>query len=163
MSPLLKYTKKILFVDPYFDIKELRYRETLEASLAIIAEHHASGVQCEIHFRDDDDTPSAIFSVNSAAGWLPASIPNGLSVLLFGWKVKVDGDIFHDRYLLTDRGGMSLGAGFPSVSSDEKVNLSLLEPEFCQEKLAKFERNSTVYKLVEPILQISSDGEVLRI
>ena len=163
MSPLLKYTKKILFVDPFFDIKELRYRETLEASLAVIAEQHASGVQCEIHFRDDDDTPSAIFSVNSAAGWLPASIPEGLSILLFGWKVKVGGDIFHDRYLLTDRGGMSLGAGFSSENSHEKVNLSLLEAEFCQEKLARFERNSTVYKLVEPILEIFSDGEVRHI
>ena len=55
---------------------------------------------------------------------------------------------------------MSLGAGFSSENSHEKVNLSLLEAEFCQEKLAMFERNSAVYELVEPILEISSDGSV---
>ena len=163
MSPLLKFSKKILFLDPFLDIREQRYRETLKASLAIVAAHHPGKFQCEIHFCTHDSRPSTEFIIDKAADWLSGIVPDSLSILLFCWDVRADGDIFHDRYLVTDRGGMSLGAGLSSESAHQKVHLYLLEPESCREKLAVFERESTVYKLAEPILEIFSDGEVRRI
>ena len=163
MSPLLKFSNKILFLDPYLDIREPRYKETLKASLAIVAAHHSSNFQCEIHFCTHDSRPSTEFIIGNATDWLSGVLPESLSILLFCWEVKADGDIFHDRYLVTDRGGMGLGAGLSSESAHQKVHLYLLEPETCREKLVAFERDSTVYELVEPILEISSDGEVRRI
>ena len=163
MSPLLKFSKKILFLDPYLDIREQRYRETLKASLEIVAAHQPGNFQCEIHFCTHDSRPSTEFIIDNAADWLSGILPESLSILLFCWAVKADGDIFHDRYLVTDRGGMSLGAGLSSESAHQKVHLYLLEHETCQEKLAAFERNSTVYKLAEHILEISSDGKVRRL
>lgn len=163
MSPLLKFAKKILFVDRYFNIEKPSYRETLEASLAIVATHHSGNFQCEIHFCDHDKRPSSELIIDNAGDWLSGVIPEEMSVLLFFWEVKAEGDIFHDRYLLTDRGGMSLGAGFSAEGAHQKVHLYLLEPESCRKKLVAFERNSAVYKLVEPVLEISSDGSVRRI
>ena len=163
MSPLLKSAKKILFVDPYFDIRELRYKETLEASLSIVASSRSSGVQCEIHFRDHETRPSTEYVINRAHGWFLDVIPEGVTVRLFNRKQKMTGDSFHARFLLTDRGGMIVEAGFSSEGSHQKVLLKLLGFEYCQEKMAVFERDSTVYDLVESIFEISAGGKVRRI
>ena len=163
MSPLLKSAKKILFVDRYFDIREPRDKETLEASLAIIDADGSGSVQCEIHFCDHDKRPSAQFVTENASGWFSGVIPEGLTVLLFSWKEKKGGDDFHARYLLTDRGGMIVDAGFRAVGKHQKVLLTLLDLELCREKLAAFEHDSTEYELIGPILQITSDGGVRRV
>lgn len=163
MSPFLKYSKKILFVDPYFDLRESRYKETLQASLEIIAAAGSNGVQCELHFRDFDDTPSTQFIASSVASWLKGKLPEGLTVRLFSWKRKKPGVKFHARFLLTERGGILVDEGFSSDDSDNKVLLKLLGFKYCQDKLATFERSSQVYELIEPISEILSDGSVREI
>ena len=163
MSPLLKSAKKILFVDKYFDFSQPKDIETLEACLAIIDTNGSSSVQCEIHICDHKKSPTTQFVAKNASNWLTGVIPEGITVVLFNWKEKKGGDDFHARYLLTDRGGMIVDAGFRAVGKHQKVLLTLLDLELCREKLAAFEHDSTEYELIGPILQISSDGRVRRV
>jgi hypothetical protein len=99
----------------------------------------------------------------NAGRWLAGVIPVGMSVRVFGWKEKVGGADFHARFLLTDRGGMNVEAGFSADGSHQKVFLVLLEGQVCQEKLSAFARGSTQYELIEPVLEIFSDGRVQRV
>ena len=69
----------------------------------------------------------------------------------------------HARYLLTDRGGMNVEAGFSAEGCHQKVHLGLLDLAFCQDKIGMFARGSTAYELVEPVLEISSNGTVRRV
>jgi hypothetical protein len=64
---------------------------------------------------------------------------------------------------LTDIGGIGVEAGFSAVGGHQKVQLSLLDLDFVQNKLGAFARNSGVYDLVEPVLEIRSDGSVHRV
>jgi hypothetical protein len=163
MAPFLRSSKDILFVDPYFNIQDPRYKETLKASLAIVAANRADGMRCEIHYGEHDRRPPPNFVEQNAGRWLAGVIPACLSVKLFGWKEKVGGADFHPRYLLTDRGGMNVEAGFSAEGGHQKVQLTLLDLELCREKLAAFSRDSIEYELIEPALEIFSDGTVRRI
>jgi hypothetical protein len=75
---------------------------------------------------------------------------------------RLRGADFHARYLLTDVGGMSVDAGFSAEGAHQKVQLGLLSLDFAQKKLSAFARNSVVYELVGPVLEIRSDGSVRR-
>jgi hypothetical protein len=39
-------------------------------------------------------------------------IPDGLKVTIFCWRQKTGGADFHARYLITDKGGIAVDAGF---------------------------------------------------
>ena len=162
MAPLLKFSKDVLFVDRFFNIQDDRYKETLRASMAVVATNGTQGVRCEIHYGEHDRRPPLELVERNAGRWLAGVIPLGMSIKLFGWKEKVGGEDFHARYLLTDRGGMNVEAGFSAEGSHQKVLLALLESSICQEKVAAFARNSTQYDLVEPVLEIFSNGTVRR-
>lgn len=90
-------------------------------------------------------------------------MPERMSVKLFVWQEKKKGADFHARLLLTDVGGVNVEAGFSADGSHQKVLLTLLNPDLCRAKLAMYRRDSTDYKLVEPVLEISSDGSIRRI
>ena len=163
MSLLLKSAKKVRFIDRYFDIKDDRYKETLKALLFVIAENDVNDVCCEIHFQNHQSRPSAEYVEQNAGNWLAGVIPKGMSVRTFVWQEKKGGADFHARYLLTDLGGMSVDAGFSAEGAHQTVLLSLLSHDLHGEKLSAFERNSTEYQLIEPVLEISSTGKVQQI
>jgi hypothetical protein len=163
MRPLLTSATTVLFVDRFFDISKAKYQETLKACLDVI---HASGgacVRCEIHFCDHDNRPPPEFIEREAHKWIRGVLPVGMSFALFAWKERADGADFHARYLLTDVGGMNVEAGFSAEGAHQKVQLGLLPLDFARNRLNALLRNSTVYDLFGPVLEIRSDGTVHRI
>ena len=98
-----------------------------------------------------------------ARRWLQGILPLGTSVTLFTWRERNGGADFHARFLLTDVGGISVDAGFSAIGAHQKVLLSLLGLDFAKKKLSSFSRTSVVYELVEPVLEIRSDGSVHRV
>ena len=162
MSLLLKSAKKVLFVDRFFDIRKDNYKETLQELMAVIAKNNFTTC-CEIHFHAHSTRPSIDYMERNAVNCLDGVIPEGMSVKIFVWQEKENGADFHARFLLTNLGGISVDAGFSAEGSHQNVLLTLLPHELCQKKLAAFSHASIDYDLIEPVLEISSDGEVRRI
>lgn len=163
MGPLLKSARTVLFVDRFFDISKARYKETLKACLDLLDAARGTGVRCEIHFCDHDARPPPQLIEREARTWLRGILPAGMSIILFGWKERAGGADFHARYLLTDIGGINVEAGFSAEGAHQKVQLGLLDLDFAQNKLSALDRSSTVYDLVEPVLEIRSDGSVRQV
>ncbi len=162
MRPLLASANTVLFVDRFFDISKARYQETLKACLDVIHASGGAGVRCEIHFCDHDNRPPPEFVEREAHKWVVGVLPAGMSVALFAWKEQVGGADFHARYLLTDVGGMNVEAGFSAEGAHQKVQLGLLPMALAQSRLDALLPTSAVYDLVGPVLEIQSDGTVVR-
>lgn len=163
LCPLLKSARSVLFVDRFFDISKARYQETLKACLDIIQASGGAGVRCEIHFCDHDTRAPAEFIEREAHKWIRGVLPDGMSLALFGWKERANGADFHARYLLTDVGGINVEAGFSAEGTHQKVQLGLLPLDFAKDRVSALARNSNVYDLLEPVLEIRSDGTVHRV
>ena len=163
MRPLLTSATTVLFVDRFFDISKARYQETLKACLDVIHASGGPGVRCEVHFCDHDARPPPEFIEREAHKWIRGVLPVGMSFTLFAWKERAGGADFHARYLLTDVGGMNVEAGFSAEGAHQKVQLGLLSLDLAQNRLNALVRNSTVYDLVGPVLEVRSDGTVHRI
>ena len=161
MSPLLSYSHEIWFVDPFFSVLERPYVETLRACLAAAAASGNVGAGLQIHYREHDRRPSIDDLERRIPRALAGAIPAGMSISLHAWVERDGGEDMHARYLLTDRGGLSVESGFSAVGTHQNVDLHLLTPNVCEAKRRAFAEGVT-YKQEGPILVIDSDCRVSR-
>lgn len=159
MALMLENARVVLFVDPYYDPFNAQYQNTLRECLRLVrSENHCTG--CEIHHLDCSDSPSAEAIEREARAKFGTVIPPGMTVTIYRWRRKAGGADFHARYLLTDRGGIRVDAGFQAKGAGRKTDMMLMDFALSQEKRTALERDAAVYELVEPVLQIASTGYV---
>ena len=162
MAPMLIAARTLLFVDRYFDISSRRYQDTLKECLDVVQLGGSGLLQCEIHYYEDDRKPTVAYIEQNARRWLRGVIPRGMTVALYRWQEKENGEDFHARDLLTEFGGINVESGFSAEGEQQSVRLTLLSFDIAQSKLEELRREATVYELVEPVLVIAADGTVRR-
>jgi len=84
-------------------------------------------------------------------------------VTIYRWRQKPGGADFHARYLLTDRGGIRVDGGFSAEGGAQTTDMMLMDFALSQATRGAFERAAGVYELVEPVLQIDSNGDVAHV
>jgi hypothetical protein len=115
---------------------------------------------CEIHHLDRDGQPTAADFEREAKHLFGNVIPAGQTVTIYRWREKKDGEDFHARYLLTNKGGMRVEPGFSAEGGHQTADMALLDFDFSQAIRRTLSRDANVYELVEPVLQIAPTGYV---
>ena len=159
LKELLRFSSHILFIDPFFDPFGARYKSTFRECLGIIRALNPAAV-CEIHYRYHDGKPSPTDLEREAVNLFGSVIPADMSVTIHCWREKNGGADFHARYLLTEKGGIGIDAGFSAEGNHQTTDMHLMSFELSQEKIRAFARAATDYELVGPVLRITSDGHV---
>lgn len=162
MKEMLRFGSRILFVDPFYDPFNARYKNTFRECLGIVRSLNPDAV-CEIHYRYHTDKPANDILEREAADLFPGVVPAGMKVTIFCWRQKIGGADFHARYLLTDKGGISIDAGFSAEGGHQTTDMHLMTFELSREKLKAFARGATDYELVEPLIRVAADGQVERV
>lgn len=159
MRLLLRTANTVLFLDAYYDPFNTKYQDTLRACLSLV--HAANPVAvCEIHHLDHKKCPPAEAIEREAQAKFRSIIPAGMTVTIYRWREKDGGADFHARYLLTDKGGIRIDAGFSAEGKHQNTDMTLMDFEFSQAKMQALGRDADVYELVEPVLQIAQSGYV---
>ena len=157
LRELLRFGSNILFVDPFFDPYSARYKSTLWECLGIVKALNPRA-SCEIHYRHHENRPSPDDIEREAANLFKGIIPVDMNVTVYCWREKNGGADFHDRYLLAEKGGISVGAGFSAEGDHQTTDMHLMSFELTEQKLRAFARDATEYELVEPVLRIAANG-----
>jgi hypothetical protein len=161
LSGFLRSSSRIMFVDPFFDPYNARYKSTLRACLAVVKADNPRAI-CEIHYRYHNNKPANAELENEAANLFNGVIPEGLAISMYCWREKKGGADFHARYLLTDRGGVGIDAGFSAEGGHQATDMHLMSLTLSEARLNAFARDATEFELVEPVLEIHWDGRTLR-
>lgn len=159
MKELLRFGSRILFVDPFYDPFNARYKNTVRECLNIVSTLNPDAV-CEIHYRYHKDKPANDALERSATHLFPGVVPDGMKVTIFCWRQKTGGEDFHARYLLTEKGGIAIDAGFSAEGRHQTTDMHLMAFALSQEKLKAFSRDATGYELVAPVIRVAGDGQV---
>lgn len=159
LKGLLHHGTRLAFVDPYFDPFNARQKKLFRELFRIISDNNP-GANCEVHYRKDARNLSNDVLEREAATLFGDVIPSGMKVSFYCWCEKDKGEDFHARYLLTEKGGISIDAGFDPVGSQETTDFTLMDNDLVLRRLAAISRDANVYELIEPIVAISSDGTV---
>jgi hypothetical protein len=103
LSAMLTSCQRIHLVDPHFGPENARHRRVLEALLKVVGEGrlrvHCSGNKSTLAFFEQE------------AAKMASRFPLGVSVEFVRWRKKPEGQRFHNRYVLTDIGGVMFGDG----------------------------------------------------
>lgn len=159
LQNLLHFGSRIVFVDPFFDPYNARYKRLLFRCMSIVRDLNSNAV-CEVHYRYKDGKPTNVELERDAARIFSNIIPEGMVLTVWCWKEKDGGEDFHARYLLTEKGGVRIDAGFEPVGSHQTTDMALMDFDLSQTRLKALARDSNIYDLVDPVLQITSTGEV---
>lgn len=159
---LLRQSSRILFVDPFFDPYSAKYRRTLQACLRIVKDNNPAA-SCEIHYRFHPDKPANSQLETEAANLFPGTVPEGLEVKIFCWREINGGEDFHDRYLLSEKGGIAIGAGYSAEGANQTTNMHLMSSVLSRRRYDSFASDAGIYALEGPILLVSSTGAVRRL
>ena len=110
IEPLLRYATRILFIDPHFRASEPRFQNPLQEFLKIICDG-SRDVTLEYHTMHNDQKPSWDFFLGECKKHLPCLIPRGFTLTVRRWEERNVGEEIHDRYILTDIGGVVIPRG----------------------------------------------------
>ncbi|TAK86138.1 MAG: hypothetical protein EPO20_08000 [Betaproteobacteria bacterium] len=126
LSPLLYLAREIVFVDPHFDPYKPRARATLREFL-VRASSRQNGIQIQrVEFHTSFREGIAEFDAECQRQ-LPQRIPAGISLRVVRLRERAGGEGFHNRYILTDRGGVRLAWGLDEGTVAQTDDLSLLD------------------------------------
>ena len=117
LEPMLRCATRILFIDPHFSASELRFRNPLEEFLKIICDGSRK-VTLEYHTMHNDQKPAWNLFLRNCQTKLPRLIPRGFTLTVRRWEERDVGEELHDRYILTNIGGVAIPRGL-----DEKEGL----------------------------------------
>jgi hypothetical protein len=133
LTPFLRLANKIILVDPYFDASEDKYCEVLASLLTKAVSTRAIGrafpevdVISGVDHRQKGKESSAISAESQhlkesnnrcakAKQRLGSFIPSGMSITFKCVSAFKNGDEVHNRYLLTDLGGVTIPYGTDSL------------------------------------------------
>jgi hypothetical protein len=123
VAPMLRCATKILFIDPYFRASKPEFNKSLAAFLQETTSR-GSQITVELHTADRDDAPPLSTFKKECETYLSKSVPTGMTLIVRRWKRRDGGQGIHNRYILTDIGGVTFGWGFGEGDSGTNDDVS---------------------------------------
>ncbi len=128
VANMLRLARTIAFVDPCFHAGSSRYRTTLKAFLEMMFKNRTNPpARIEIH-TSYSKAPGQEF-VNVFTREVPSLIPNGVTVRLRRLSQRSGGEKLHDRFILTNLGGVTFSVGLDEGNRGETTAIHLLAPD----------------------------------
>lgn len=162
VTPLMRGAREILIVDPFLDWRDVvtasGYRETLGEILRALHAFGRRNVTIQLHFRTHGSRPPAGVIVQNAKKLLGGLLPQTFSLELHEWQERQNGEDFHDRHILCDCGGLSIGPGFEAVAVHEHAIVTLQPFDLSQSLKDRFTPGKSAFDLVGNVIVIASDG-----
>jgi hypothetical protein len=129
LSPLLQKSQDIIFIDPHFRAIKKKFRDMLQFFLQEAVRYPAFSEKQRVEIQVSSEHNTACPAVEFCSECqrkLPQIIPKGLSVKFKRWKQRQGGEKIHNRYILTNLGGVSFGIGLDAGKEGETDDLNLL-------------------------------------
>ena len=125
-SKLLRISREILILDPYFDPQIARWRATLQEILAKADLTTRAMKRLELHSSSQRSGTTDHWT-GECRSWLPRLIPHGVTLRVVRWTQRPHGEKIHPRYILTEIGGIRYDVGIDEGRQGETTDVSLLD------------------------------------
>ena len=141
----------VKFIDPYFVKGKRGHKKSLQAFLKVLASDRpvASLERIEIHTSGDGATADFL------RNFYEDIIPKGLQITLFQWQEKPGGQRLHNRYILTDLGGVSFQHGLDTGAVGETDDINRLDLEQFELRCKQYDSATSTFDQAEEPLKIT--------
>lgn len=139
LNPIVRNAKKIKIVDPYFDICEDRFANFLKCILNNLSKHWKTSIEIHVDSKDCRSFNNDCFR-DKWIGLIEdfGRTINRFSVDVYVWREIRGRQTFHDRFLLTNIGGIRIPRGTDLTGRHDTAELSIMERHLSAKKYAYF-------------------------
>lgn len=152
---MLRNAEVVVLVDPHFGPENRRHREPLREFLRAVVDARPCErpPRVEVHCSADRGATEEFFR-NECQRWLPRIVPPGLRVLLVRLRQRSGGERLHNRYILTDLGGVTFGVGLDEGDPGESDDVQLLDRSHYEERWRQYTSDTPAFDRPEPSMTI---------
>ncbi len=157
VAAMLRIAEVVVFVDPYFGPDRLRHRRTLEAFLRTMTEGRAvdGPGRVEVHTSADEDrTGTRVFFEAECQRRLPGCIPTGARLRVVRLRERPGGEQLHNRYILTDIGGVLFGVGLDDGDEGDTDDVHILDQAQYEERWRQYASAAPAFDQPEPPVEV---------
>ena len=138
VAAMLRCATQVFFVDPHFRASRPKFCNPLAAFLRILRSD-APQVTIELHTGHVTETaPDWDTFRRECEQHLPDLVPTGLTLTVRRWKNRDGGERLHNRYILTDIGGVQFGVGLDEGDQGTTDDIALLSSESYRRRFAEY-------------------------
>jgi hypothetical protein len=145
LSAMLVNCNSLHLVDPHFGPENARHRKVLEALMDVLSTNGISPRVIRVHCSAKSD----LGFFEQEAVKMAARLPTGICVEFARWRQRPGGEKLHNRYVLTDLGGVSLGVGLDAGESGETDDLLLLPRAQYEHRWSQYVANNGAFEYVD--------------
>jgi hypothetical protein len=145
LSAMLINCRELHLVDPHFGPENARHRRVLEALMDVLATHARAPQVIRVHCSAKSDL--GFFEQESAK--MAARLPNGCTVEFARLRQRPGGEKLHNRYVLTDLGGVFLGVGLDAGEAGESDDLLLLPRAQYERRWSQYVADDGAFECVD--------------
>lgn len=157
---MIQKAREVTIVDPFFEVLSPKFNGPLRYLFEELRSGNGAVRSVQVHRRFSGRINDlAVIGANAPLA-LRGVIPEGYMVEVYEWSELPAGDDLHDRLLITDCGGVSVGAGFSAEGAHQKALVSLLPISIVGKMMDRFRPGRLAYTLAQPVLMITSDCRV---
>jgi len=122
---MLTCCRWVKFIDPYFSQCKHGHKQSIIAFLNILKNERPLELSrtVEIHASGDGAT------IDYLKDFFEKIIPVGTQVTIYQWQERLGGQRLHNRYILTDLGGVSFSHGLDAGGDGETDDINRLDHE----------------------------------
>jgi hypothetical protein len=124
--PLLRCCGVAIFIDPYFGPENLRHRRSLEAFLESMIDGRTDLSSLTVEVHTGTKSPAEFFK-RECENQLSRCIPAGMRVTFRRWTKRLGGEDLHNRYILTDLGGLIFSHGLDEGKPGETDDVNVMD------------------------------------
>jgi hypothetical protein len=125
LSPMLFAARKILIIDPWFNARRGAYVNTLREILREAVSGRLGQYSLDVELHTKADIRWDLFEADCQV-LLPRVTPTSITLKIRRWIEVQPGEQFHNRYVLTNIGGVMLGAGLDAPGGNVTDDVSIL-------------------------------------
>jgi hypothetical protein len=150
LSAMLVNCGVLHLVDPHFGPENSRHRRVLEALVGVLVDNHVAPEVIRVHCM----AKSTLDFFQGEAKSMASRLPAGITVEFNRWRQRTGGDLLHNRYVLTDLGGVTLGVGLDVGQEGETDDLLLLPRDQHVRRWEQYAGNDGSFELVDAPLAV---------
>ena len=145
LSAMLINCRELHLIDPHFGPENARHRRVLEALMDVLAIHALVPKVIRVHCSAKSD----LRFFEQEAAKMAARLPNECAVEFARLRQRPDGEKLHNRYVLTDLGGVFLGVGLDAGEAGESDDLMLLTRAQYERRWSQYVTDDGAFECVD--------------
>ncbi len=148
VKPILQRCRSVTFVDPYFHPGSTKHIDVFRAYLRILsARPRESPPRIEVWCTEQEGKPWLEMTTDFQNLNLEAEMDVGLSVRVVCYRKQRDGEQVHNRYILTDIGGIVFAAGLAPGSKGAHDDITVMELEQYEHRSQQYSESTAAFYL----------------